>query len=207
MLLTTALALAPVVSEPLGPFLGPLEPLVAPPQARAMPGRGESEYMLSWKFLEVHAQQREVHVLDEDVQGFGARGAWQFGQGFFARFGADLYSEDEVDVWRYDAGIGQALPLQNGLDAFASVSWVLEDFDGAAADYDADGYRVELGLRGALDQRLESEARLGYEDVVDDGFIFGADVRYWFADQVALGIGFEREVDDDVWTLGLRYAF
>lgn len=207
MLLTTALALAPLVSDPIGPFVGPFAEPGPEPQARAMPGRGESQYMLSWKFVELHAQQRKVDIIDEDVQGFGFRGAWQFGQGFFARLGADLYSDD-TDVTRYDVGIGQALPLQNGLDAFACVSWVIEDFDTQGGnDFDQDGWRAEIGLRGALDARLESEARLGYEDVVDDGFVYGLDVRYWFLDQVALGIGYEREVDDDVWTLGLRYAF
>jgi hypothetical protein len=33
------------------------------------------------------------------------------------------------------------------------------------------------------------------------------DVRWWWMPNVALGLGYEREIDDDVFTLALRYAF
>lgn len=209
MLLTTLLLSASAAPDTTAAVAPAFHPTVyEPQQRRTQPGRGESEHMLSWRFVEVHAQLRDVDAVDDDLNGFGGRAAWTITNGFFLRGGLDLYSHDDADLTRYDAGIGQAVPLQNGLDVFASLSWVWLQLDpDGGPDADEDGWRADVGLRGALDAKFESEARFGYEDVADDGFVWGLDVRYWFVPQVALGIGFEREVDDDVWTLGLRYAF
>lgn len=199
MLLTTALLLTTAAS----PFPTSLEPI----QARAMAAHGESDKMLSWSFAEVHYQSRDVDAFDDDLLGLGLRGAWQFEQGFFVKGGIDAYSDDE-DVTRYDLGLGQSVPLENGLDVFAAISWVwLESDGGGGANFDDNGWRAEAGFRTALNAALEGEVRLGYEDVVDDGLVWGGDVRYWFLPQVALGFGYEREVDDGIWTLGLRYSF
>lgn len=199
MLLTTAL----YVSSLIAPTPEPLLPAQSKKEAKAI----ALARQLSWSFVEVHAQQRDVDAIDDELLGFGARGAWELSQGFFLRGGIDLYSDDE-DLTRYDAGFGQRVALANGLDAFASASWVWLELDGAGgADASENGWRAEAGLRGTADDRLEGEMRVGYEDVADDGFVWGLDLRYWFVSQAAIGIGFEREVDDSVWTLGLRYAF
>jgi len=198
MLLTTALFATSLLAPPPEPLL----PAQSKKEAKAI----ALAKQLSWSFVEVHAQQRDVDAVDDELQGFGGRAAWELSQGFFLRGGIDFYSNDE-DLTRYDAGLGQRVALANGLDAFASVSWVWLELDGPGADASEDGWRAEGGLRGTADDRLEGEMRLGYEDVADDGFIWGADFRYWFVPQAAIGIGFEREVNDSIWTLGLRYAF
>jgi hypothetical protein len=166
----------------------------------------DAEPRLSWSFAEVHVLMRDVDVLDDDLRGFGARGAWELQEGFFVRGGLDFYSDDE-DLTRFDLGFGQSVALQEGVKAFASVSWIHAEIDAGAGDADEDGWRVEGGARIAPEDKIELEVRLGWEDVIDDGLIWGADLRYWFVSNVALGLGFEREVDDDIWTLGLRYAF
>ncbi len=199
MLLTSALLASSLVT----PSPEPLVPVQSKKDQQAI----ALAHQLSWSFVEVHAQLRDVDALDDELQGFGGRAAWELSQGFFIRGGLDFYSDDE-DLTRYDLGIGQRVSLANGLDAFASVSWVFVEVDGAGGfDADDDGWRAEGGLRGTADEKLEGELRLGYQDVSDNGLIWGADLRYWFHSQVAIGIGFEREVDDDVWTLGLRYSF
>jgi len=204
------LAVPPLAVPPLAVPPLAVPPLAVPPLVPAQrPGQlaSESAKMLGWSFAEVHMLLRDVDALDDELQGFGGRGAWQFGQGVFVRGGIDFYSDDE-DVTRYDIGFGQSVPLDNTLSAFASVSWVWLELDGAGgADYDENGWRIDGGFRVALNDSFEGEVRLGYEDVVDDGFVYGGDVRYWFLEQVAIGLGFEREVDDNQWTLGLRYAF
>lgn len=199
MLITTALLLSPLAT----PLPSPLEPI----QARARSAHGESEQMLSWSFVEVHYLLRDVDAIDDDLVGLGGRGAYQFDQGFFVRGGIDFYDDDE-ELTRYDIGIGQSVPLENGLDVYASVSWVWLELDGGGGqDFDENGWRADVGFRTALNASLETEVRLGWEDVADDGLIWGGDLRYWFLPQVALGLSYEREVDDGVWTLGLRYAF
>ncbi len=199
MLITTALLLPTLVAPPIEPLL----PVQSKKEAKAI----ALAKQLSWSFAEVHAQLRDVDAINDELRGFGARGAWELSDGFFLRGGLDLYSDDE-DVTRYDIGFGQRVALANGLDAFASGSWVWAELDGAGgADSNENGWRAEAGLRGTADDALEGELRLGWQDVVDDGLVWGADLRYWFHPQVALGLGFEREVDDSVWTLALRYAF
>ncbi|MCY2959565.1 MAG: hypothetical protein NTY35_05305 [Planctomycetota bacterium] len=201
MLTTTALLLSPLAAP-----LPPIEPM-PPLEPQAKSATAGDDKRVRWSFAEVHMLLRDVDAIDDDLRGYGARGAYQFGQGVFVRGGIDLYSDDE-DVTRYDLGVGQSVPLDNTLSAFASVSWVWLELDGAGgANFDENGWRIDSGFRVAVDKSIEGELRLGYEDVVDNGFVWGGDVRYWFASQVALGLGFEREVDDDQWTLGLRYAF
>ncbi len=213
MLITTALLL-PYFAPDLAPvpvsvpeFEPSLASFVEPVsyQAKSKVKQGPQE--LSWRFVEVHAQLRDVDAIDDSLPGFGARGAWQFDEGIFVRGGIDLYSGDE-DLTRYDIGVGQSVSIRSDASAFASVSWVWQELDDAGgADFDENGWRFEAGFRAVFDERLAGELRVGYEDVVDDGFIVGADLRYWFLPQVALGLGYELEVDDSIWTLGLRYAF
>jgi len=213
MLITTALllpyiapdlALPPAFASEFAPALATfLEPV--PYQGPRKPIEGPRE--LSWKFVEVHAQMRDVDAIDDSLPGFGARGAWQFGEGIFVRGGIDLYSDDD-ELTRYDIGVGQTVSIRSDASAFASISWVWQEFEGdGGAESDDNGWRFEAGFRAVFDERLGGEVRIGYEDVFDDGFVAGADLRYWFLPQVALGFGYEYEVDDNIWTLGLRYAF
>ncbi|MBL8862565.1 MAG: hypothetical protein JNK02_11205 [Planctomycetes bacterium] len=167
----------------------------------------DSEPRLAWKFVEVNVQMRDADLIDDDLPGLGLRGAWEFDQGFFLRAGVSHFTDDN-DLTRYDLGFGQSVPLEDGLKAFASISWVHVEFDrSGGGSADEDGWRVDLGARTLLDERLELEARIGWVDVGDDGFLFGADLRYWFVGRAAMGVGYERENDDDILTLGLRYAF
>lgn len=203
MLIATALLLPTLLPTLVTP---PPEPLLSVQSKKEAKSIALAK-QLSWSFVEVHAQLRDVDVLDDELRGFGARGAWELSKGFFLQGGLDLYSDDE-DVTRYDIGLGQRVPLANGLDAFAALSWVFYELDGAgSANADEDGWRAVGGLRGTADEALEGELRLGYQDVDQSGLVWGADLRYWFHPQIAVGFGYEREVDDDVWTLGLRYAF
>jgi len=182
--------------------LGPLEPFQSTRQRAVVESKA-----LSWSFLEVHAQHRSVDAIDEDLKGFGARGGFDLSDGWFLRGGADFLSDDQ-DLTRFDLGAGHHVEIQTDTQVYASVSWVHLDLDDAgAADSDDNGWRAEVGMRSLLDKRLEGEARVGYEDVSDDGFIYGVDVRWWWTSNLALGIGYEREIDDDVITLALRYAF
>jgi hypothetical protein len=201
MLITTTLLLA----APVAPVAESNEALLPEPLAPAQVVEG-SDPRLAWRFAEVRFLRRDVDATRDDIHGLGGRGALELQDGFFVRGGLDYYSDD-VDLMRLELGIGQSVPLQEGVAAFASVSWVYADVDGGGVNGDENGWRVEAGARIAGGESLEVEGRVGYEDVLDDGFLWGADVRYWFQSNVALGAGFEREVDDDVWTIGLRYAF
>jgi hypothetical protein len=203
-----------MILAPLLLGLAPVEPNVLPePFATLEPFQttrtrptAESK-ALSWSFLEVHAQNRKVDAIDENLTGFGARGGFDLSDGWFLRGGADLYSDDQ-DLTRFDLGAGHHVEIEPDTHVYASVSWVhLELENAGGSDFDDNGWRAEVGMRSILDQRLEGEARVGYEDVADDGFVYGVDLRWWWTVNVGLGIGYEREIDDDVFTLGLRYAF
>lgn len=191
---------------PLGlPLAEPLEPF-EPFQSTRSRAKVEVK-ALSWTFLEVHAQRRSVNGIQDDLTGFGARVSFDLQDGFFLRGGADYFSND-ADLIRYDLGAGHHVEIQTDTEVYALASWVHAEIDGAgAADSDDDGWRAEVGMRSLLDKVLEGEARVGYEDVNDEGLIYGVDVRWWWQPNLALGLGYEREVEDDVYTISLRYAF
>lgn len=206
MLITTALLLQPLLAPPTvedAPLLPP--PVPAALQRSKKPTGPPME--LSWRFLEVHAQYRDVDGLDDPLPGFGLRGGWEFDEGIFVRGGIDLYSDDD-ELTRYDVGIGQSVKIRDDASAFASASWVWKDVDvdGGGSDTE-NGWRLEGGFRAIFDAHLTGELRLGYADIGTDGWVYGADLRYWFIQQVALGIGYEHEIDDDLYTLSLRYGF
>ncbi len=197
-----------MIIAPLLLGLAPVEPLapLEPFQTTRTRAPVESK-ALSWSFLEVHAQRRSVDGIHDDLFGFGARGGFDLSDGFFLRGAADFYTNDE-DLTRFDLGAGHHVEIQKDTEVYASVSWVHIELDGAgAADSDDNGWRAEVGMRSVLDKRLEGEARVGYEDVSDEGIVYGVDLRWWWMPNVALGLGYEREVEDDVYTLSLRYAF
>jgi hypothetical protein len=203
MLITTALLLQPLLADPITtePLFTTLAPIAQ--AAKASSKKPTTPQELSWKFVEVHVQLRDIDLLDDTLGGAGVRGAWQFDEGIFVKGGVDLYTNDE-DVTRYDIGVGQSVSIRSDASAFAAISWVWEDPDSGDTE---DGWRIEGGFRAIFDAHLGGEIRVGYADIADDGFVYGADLRYWFVPQVAFGVGYEHEVDDDLWTIALRYAF
>jgi hypothetical protein len=196
MLLPTALAFALLSSEPL-------------PSA-AQRGRAvrETPPSLSWTFLELHGQRRSPDATREDLDGAGLRGSYEIGDGLFVRAGFD-WVEDDSSLQRYEVGFGQAVPLHPEVHLFAAGSFLHVEVDdvGPGLGGGEDGWRFEGGVRGLTDKRFEAEARIGWQDLVDDGFVWGLDVRWWPLEHLGLGFGYEDENDVDVWTVGVRYGF
>jgi hypothetical protein len=209
-MLTASLALATLASPP-SPFLA--APLAPPPPAQQARGaRVEAPpAAMSWTMLEVRALWRDVDATGDDMQGIDVRGAYELGEGLFVvgrveGSGESWYGSD-VDLLRTQLGLGHHVLLHRDVDAFAQASWVHLDLDGNGFDETDDGWRAELGIRGMMDDVIELEARIGWQDVGNDGFLWGLDLRWWALEHFAVGIGYEQEIDDAVAALSLRYAF
>jgi hypothetical protein len=201
------LAATAATATPAAPSLPPPEPAALAAQSKSKKAPTGPATALSWTFAEVRAIRRDVDASDDSYNGWSARGAFELGQGVFALGGAELDSGD-ADVTRYDLGLGHHVLLAPEMDAHISAEWVHFELDGAgAADFSKDGWRAEVGLRQLVDKALEFDARVGWEDIGTDGLIWGLDLRYWFLEHASMGLGYEREIDDGVWALSLRYAF
>ncbi len=178
---------------------------VLAPQNRPLPP--ETPAQLGWSFVEANYLVRDVDAADDDGKGFGARGAWEFGDGLFVHGAAERLSSG-LGIDRYEAGLGHHVALRDDIDAFVKASWVAIEVDDAGpANFDENGWRVEGGLRMLFETSIEFELRGGYQDVADDGLLFGGDLRWWLMPNIAASVGYERVVDDDVWMLSLRYGF
>lgn len=191
-----------MIVVPLLLSLSPLEPLQS-----TTPRAPVESKALSWSFVEVHFQRRDVDAIGDPLNGVGGRGGVDLLDGWFLRGGLDFY-RDEQDLTRFDLGVGHHVEIEKNVQVYASVSWVhLALRDAGSADFNDNGWRAEVGMRSVLDKKLEGEVRAGYEDAADNGLVYGGDLRWWWTPNVALGLGYERAVDDNLITLGLRYAF
>jgi hypothetical protein len=187
-------------------FASALLVLAPPPQSAVLFAPVEGPAQLRWRYLQAEAAVEHVDVAGEDSAGLAARGAWDFGRGVFVLGGVEGLSGD-VDLSRYDAGLGFHKLLHGDLDLFVSASWVREVLDGSGAtDFDDEGWRALGGARRLFSPSWEGEVRAGWQDVADQGYLLGATLRWWWQEDLSLGVSYDHSVDDDALSLSLRWA-
>ncbi len=103
--------------------------------------------------------------LDNDADGWGLRGSFNFGTSEF--YGLASYTNINVDtnfgdfdVDAYEVGVGYHHALTGKTDLLAEVAYQNAD----AGNVDIDGYRVSVGLRAALTQNFEGLIKANYVD-------------------------------------------
>lgn len=162
--------------------------------------------------LSAHAAERSYtyaegtyNNIDSDIDGFGLRGAVEFGDTNFYGFGEwRIYSEGGSDVDTWELGLGYALNLSDNVDLIAEA---------AHGDYEVvDGYRLSAGVRGNFTENLEYLGKVNYRnlDVAGDSddFTYTAGLQYKFGP--TWGVTGEVEFDGDdgeLYTVGLRASF
>jgi Ax21 family sulfation-dependent quorum factor len=147
--------------------------------------------------------------VDGDADGFGVRGAVNFGDSNF--YGLGRYASVEVDntnidVDSYEVGVGYHHSLTDNADLIAELAYLNNEVVG----FDVDGYRLSGGFRGNLAESFEGLAKLNYIDGSDfDGdFTLTLGGQYKFND--TWGLTGEIEFADDsveTYTVGVRASF
>lgn len=152
----------------------------------------------------------EAGAFDVDGDGFEIGGSLEltpavhlFGSFQTLDFGAG------VDVSAFEVGGGYAMPLNNGADLVARLSYIDGEIDAGPGDIDDSGFGFSAGLRNMFTPQIEGRAFVNYVDLDESGdetsFELAGD--YFLNDQIALGASLELGDDVTTWTLGARWYF
>ncbi|HLS83073.1 MAG TPA: diffusible signal factor-reguated Ax21 family protein [Arenimonas sp.] len=178
--------------------------LIALSLAALLPLAAQADDKLSYTYVEA-----DYVNIDNDADGFGLRGSFEFGDSGFYGFGAYNWIETDVgsvDIDASELGFGYAHGLGENLDLIGEAAWQNVDVDGFG---DADGYRASVGLRGSISPKFEGLIKANYidGDDVDGDFTGTIGAQYKFTR--TWGITGEIEFGDDAETylIGVRASF
>ena len=163
---------------------------------------------------EISYSYGEIQYVDIDVDagvfgsasesGFGLEGSYEINDMF--HIGIDFSSVDDLD--QTTLGFGYHREVGDDASFYADLAW--ESIDAGAAG-DDDGYSIELGLRGMVSDTFELQGYIGQIDVGGSEMFYGLGGRYYFNDNMAVGLGYETiesfGVEVDTLELGFRYNF
>src|SRR5688572_23320051 len=101
--------------------------------------------------------------VDGDADGFGVRGAFEFGDtGFYGLGGWRSVEIDDtnIDVDHWELGVGYAHDVSENMDLISELAYNQVDVEG----FDDDGYRASVGLRGSFTPNFEGIVKANYLD-------------------------------------------
>ena len=146
----------------------------------------------SYTYAEIGYQ----HLAADNYDGNGARVNISYGatDHIFVKLGyARLFVDatglsGDIDIDRFNIGIGGHMALSDNIDALAVVSYVDNEYSGAIATEADEGYQVDLGVRAMLSKKTEVNATatyrhmgltsaLGVADDDDTGFELGTVIK------------------------------
>lgn len=151
---------------------------------------------------------------DLDADGFAARGSVAFHPNFhvFGGFQRQDVDNTPVDFDEWRIGIGYNHGISQNADLVTRVAY--EKFDAGrdifGNNYEADGYSVEVGLRGALAPQLEGYAMAGYEDfggIYGDDFYGRLGAQWKFTPNWGVSSDVKFAGGDTQWFVGPRFTW
>lgn len=172
---------------------------------------------LSYSFIEAnYVNNGDFDLISvSDYDGFGLRGSIAFGERFYgvadysntsATFAGGIFNSD-VDI--YSAGVGYRHGLSDKADFFTDLSYARVDIDtDTLLPFSDDGYRLRVGVRGALTDKFEGTIGVTHLDLGD----FGDDTALLLAGQFKFndtwGITTDVEVGEYTrYQVGVRASF
>lgn len=208
----------PTISEPPA-FAAALAGAPARPTRES----ASQDYQLSYTFVEVSYFSTDIDAIDENTDGYGARGSlglFEFLYVFldYAREDVD-FGNDEATADSFGLGVGAHLDLTPKLHAVGEVSWVYDDLSSdtvAELDESDDGFTAFAGARwlvlpwerGGLELNggfrwIDRKALLSEEETA--AWEVGA--RLHFVNHLSVGLGYQFLEDDARYSAGLRFSF
>lgn len=144
-----------------------------------------------------------------DADGFGVRGAFEFGDSGFYGLGSFNQVEIDdvnVDVDNYEIGLGYGHGLSDNLDLISELAYINSDVDNFG---DVDGYRASVGLRGSFTDKFEGLVKANYIDGSDFDGDFSGTVGAQYKFTQTWGLTGEVEFGDggETYLVGVRASF
>jgi hypothetical protein len=148
--------------------------------------------------------------VDVDGDGFEIGGSLELAQSvhIFGNFQTLDFGRG-IDASAFEIGGGYAMPLNNGADLVARLSYIDGEIDTPGGDADDSGFGFSAGARNMFTPQLEGRAFVNYVDLDESGDEVSFEIAGdWFVnEQVALGASLELGDDVTSWTLGARWFF
>lgn len=114
-----------------------------------------------------------------------------------------------VDIQEYTVGAGYAWSMTDTTDLYGKVSYERAEADYQGFGIDDDGYGLGIGIRSFVTDQLELEAAVNYTDLSDSGddTALALAARWYFIDQLAVGVEAAFGQDATTYGIGLRWQF
>jgi opacity protein-like surface antigen len=180
---------------------------------------------LSYSYFGTNYVNTELDAGPDDLSanGFGLYGSFALGDnglyayGLYDSLGDDIDGVD-VDFNRLIAGLGYAIEVDERLHVLLEASYVDYDLDAdlgelGSGEAGADGYRMNVGLRGLITDSVECIAKIGYANVEEEGFqlydgaVGELGLRWRFAQAWSAGVSTEFVENETTYKVGLRRSF
>lgn len=180
--------------------------------ATALVAGSASAAELDYTYGELRYIDTELDAGQFDVDGDGFRigGSLELAQSvhIFGNF-ETLDFGSGIDVSAFQIGGGYAMPLDNGADLVARLSYIDGEIDTPGGDADDSGFGFSAGMRNMFTPQIEGRAFINYVDLDESGDETSFEVAgdYFLNDEIALGASLELGEDVTTWTLGARWFF
>ncbi|HWM30071.1 MAG TPA: hypothetical protein VNQ14_16530 [Woeseiaceae bacterium] len=167
---------------------------------------------LDYNYAELRYVDTELDSggFDADGDGFKIGGSMELAQSvhLFGNF-QTLDFGSGVDVSAFEVGGGYAMPLNNGADLVARLSYIDGEIDFGTGDADDSGFGFAAGFRNMFTPQIEGRAFINYTDLDESGDETSIELAgdYFLNDEIALGASLELGDDVTTWTLGARWFF
>ena len=149
--------------------------------------------------------------LDNDVDGVGVRGSFNFGESglyglaSYGWLGSDQETLDDDEVKASELGLGYHHAIADNTDLIGEVAYRSAKTD----NFRLDGARGSVGVRSAMGDKIEGYAKANYYDASDyDGDVTGT-VGGQFKFNPTWGVTAEGEFGngDQAYMVGVRASF
>lgn len=165
----------------------------------------------SYSYLEGGYAETDFDDFDEDADGWALGGSLEITPQVFMFAGYGDLSAGPVDFESYNVGGGNAWSISPTADLYGTISYVKAEAeaDGFGFSADDDGYGLGVGIRYRVADPFELEAAINYVDLSDSGddTSFGIAGRWYFVEQLALGLGIDFSDDAETYGVSLRWEF
>ncbi|MGD2167678.1 MAG: hypothetical protein PVF63_06185 [Gammaproteobacteria bacterium] len=149
-------------------------------------------------------------LIDLDGDGYRIGGSYSLNNQFFVHGAWEDQSFDlGIDGHVLELGGGYHYSFTSDLDFVATASLVQAEVSAGGLGVDDDGIQIGGGIRARLADAFQIEAMLDWVDFDNGGSDTGVSLkgRYYFNDQLAIGLETDLDDDFDALTLGVRVEF
>jgi hypothetical protein len=167
---------------------------------------------LDYNYAELRYVETELDAgpFDVDGDGFELGGSMELAQSvhIFGNF-RTLDFGSGIDASAFEVGGGYVMPLNNGADLLARLSYIDGEIDAPGGDLDDSGFGFSAGARKMFTSQIEGRAFVNYQDLDESGSEVGFEIAgdYFLNDEIALGGSLELGDDVTTWTIGARWYF